>query len=179
MKNSLPNNLILFGYKSSGKTYFGKLLARELGKIFIDTDLLIEEMYVKKFHETLNCRQISIKIGEEGFRSLEKEIIKSLEQVTKTIISVGGGAVLNPENCLRLEKSGKLVFLEADKETIKQRIFSTGIPSFLDPRDPEQSFERMYEERKPIYSKISTYKVNVQGKTDQQVIDELTSIFHV
>lgn len=176
MKNSLHYNLILFGYKSSGKTYFGNLLAQELGKVFIDTDLLIEKLFEKKFHEELNCRQISIKIGEKGFRILEEEIIDSLEQVTKAIISVGGGAVLNPENCLRLEKNGKLVYLEVDKEIIKQRIFSSGIPSFLDPRNPEQSFEKMYEERKPIYSKVSKYKVNVQKKTDRQVLDELIVI---
>lgn len=176
MKNSLHSNLILLGYKSSGKTYFGKLLAQELGQIFIDTDQLIEELYEKKIHERLNCRQISIKIGEEGFRLLERKIIDSLGQVTKAVISVGGGAVLSPENCLRLRKNGKLVYLEVDKAIIKQRIFSAEIPSFLDPQDLEQSFEKMYAERKPIYLKVSTFKVSVQEKTDRQVLDELLII---
>lgn len=176
MKNSLHSNVILLGYKSSGKTYFGKLLAQELGEIFIDTDQLIEELYEKKFQEKLNCRQISIKIGKEGFRLLEREIIDSLGQVTKAVISVGGGAVLNPENCLGLRKNGKLVYLEVDKAIIKQRIFSGEIPSFLDPQDLEQSFEKMYEERQPIYSKVSTFKVSIQEKTDRQVLDELLII---
>lgn len=176
MKNSLHYNLILLGYKSSGKTYFGKLLAKELGEIFIDTDQLIEELYEKKFHVKLNCRQISITIGEEGFRSLEREIIDSLGQVTKAVISIGGGAILDPENCLKLRKNGKLVYLEVDREIIKERIFSGGIPSFFNPQDPERSFEKMYAERKPIYSKVSTFKVSIQEKTDRQVLDELIII---
>ena len=176
MNNQQHRSLILFGYKSSGKTHYGQLLSQELGSVFIDTDQWIEERYEKKIHEKLNCRQISIKIGEEGFRQLERIVIDSLDQMTNAIISVGGGAVLNLENCLKLGKIGKLVYLEADKEIIKQRIFNDGIPSFLDPHDPEKSFEKMYEERKPIYEKVSTFKVNVQGKTDPQVLDELKII---
>ena len=176
MTSTLHKNLILFGYKSSGKSYFGKLIAQELGVLFLETDELIEEMYEKKFHEKLNCRQISIKIGEDGFRLLEKKIIDSIEPESHAIISVGGGTVLNPDNCSKLKKNGKLIYLEVDKEIIKQRIFSNEIPSFLDPRDPERSFEKMYNERKPIYSQVGTFKVSIQKKTDRQVLDELIMI---
>ena len=166
-------NLILFGYKSSGKSFFGKLLAQDLECRFIDTDQLVEQLYKEEFQEEYNCRQISMKIGEAGFRNLEERVIDHLKEVANTIIALGGGAVLNPINCLKLEKLGRLVYLEADKETIKHRIFSTGIPSFLDPKDPEKSFERMYEERKPIYEKVSSFKIKIHGKTNQQVLDEL------
>lgn len=176
MEKGSPSNLILYGYKSSGKTYFGKLIAHELGKIFIDTDQLVEEFYEKQFCEKLDCRQISIKLGEEGFRNMETTVINSLEKKTDAIISVGGGAVLNPKNCLKLGTVGKLVYLQVDKELIRQRIFLNGIPSFLDPLDPYTSFEKMYEERKPIYSKISPFKVSLREKTDREVLDELTLI---
>lgn len=176
MKNGLRHNLILFGYKSSGKTYFGKLLSQELTSIFIDTDQLIEEFYEDKFYEKLDCRQISLKIGEQSFRNLEKIIIESLDNISNAVISVGGGAVLDAENCIKLKKNGKFVYLEQDKEVIKQRIFRNGIPSFLDPNDPERSFEKMYEERKPIYANVGNFKINVHGKTDRQVLDELLEI---
>lgn len=176
MKNELYQNLILFGYKSSGKTFFGSLLAKELEIPFIDTDQLVEKLYKKEFREECNCRQISIKMGESGFRMLEKRVIDDLSEVTNTIIALGGGAVLNSENCLKLEKLGKLVYLEADKETIKHRIFSDEIPSFLDPTDPEKSFEIMYEQRRPIYEKVSLFKIKIHGKTDQQILGELKSL---
>lgn len=176
MKNELDQNLILFGYKSSGKTFFGSLLAQEFEISFIDTDHLVEKLYKKEFREEGNCRQISLKMGETGFRMLERRVIDDLNEVTNTIIALGGGAVLNFENCLKLEKLGKLVYLEADKETIKQRIFSHGVPSFLDPRDPIRSFEIMYEQRRPIYEKVSSFKIKIHGKTNRQVLDELKSL---
>ena len=169
-------NLILFGYKSSGKTYFGKLLSQELGCGFVDTDQLVEDFYEKKFCKRLNCRQISIQIGEEGFRQLERYVIDSLEGVTNTVIAVGGGVVLNPVNCDSLSRNGKFVYLEVEKKIIKERIFREGVPSFLDSHNLERSFEAMHEKRKPIYENMGLFKVSVRGKTDRQVLDELQKI---
>ena len=129
----MKQNLILFGYKASGKTHFGKLLSKELGTLFIDTDQLIEEFYEKECGQKSDCRQISIKVGEEGFRELEKRVIQSLGQMIKAVISLGGGAILDLENRFRLEKLGKLIYLETDKEIIRKRIFSGGTPYFLIP----------------------------------------------
>jgi shikimate kinase len=173
MKNKSHPNLILFGYKSSGKTYFGKLLAQELECTFIDTDLLVE----KQFCETLDCRQICLKIGDEGFRQLEAGVIDSLGKTINAIVAVGGGAVLNPENCEKLKTFGRLVYLEVEREVIRQRIFKSGIPFFLNSDEPDKSFEVMYEERKPIYESVSSFKVSVQGKTDRQVLDELRWLY--
>ncbi|MDR3624107.1 MAG: shikimate kinase [Chlamydiales bacterium] len=171
-----PSNLILFGHKSCGKTYFGRLLTQELGHMFIDTDSSIEKLYEKEFHEQLNYRQIAIKIGQASFRMLERRIIDSLELTTLTTIAVGGGTVLNPENLSKLKMCGRLVYLEVNKEIIKQRIFLNGVPIFLDPHDPINSFEKMYDERNLIYNKISRFKVSIHGKTDQQVLTELKNI---
>lgn len=170
------HNLVLFGYKACGKTYFGKLLSEELGSTFIDTDNLIEEQFEKKYREKLTCRQITQKIGEKEFRKLEKFALYSLEQRNNMIISVGGGAVLDPYNCDKLKEIGKMVYLEISKDHLRQRIFNEGIPSFLDPKNPEISFEKMYNERKPIYEKIGVHKVNLQEKNDQQVLNELKAI---
>jgi shikimate kinase len=173
MKNEQSQNLILIGYKSSGKSFFGSLLAQELEIPFIDTDQWIEKLYKKEFQEECNCRHISIKMGESGFRMLEERVIDDLKEISNAIIALGGGAILNSENCLKLKRLGRLVYLEADKEILKRRIFINGIPSFLDPKDPENSFERMYEERRPIYEKVSSFKIKLQGKTDRQVLNEL------
>jgi shikimate kinase len=169
-------NLIIFGYKSSGKTYYGKLLAQKLQCIFIDTDQLIEELYEKQFQQKLNCRQIYLTIKEERFRQLEHEIIDSLKETSNSIIAVGGGTILSANNYLKLKKLGTLVFLEVEKKIIKERILSKEIPSFLDAKNPDTSFEKMYAERLLIYANIPSFKLKTQGKSDSQILDELISI---
>lgn len=168
----MAQNLILYGYKGCGKTYFGQLLAQELGFSFIDTDRFVEELYEKEAEAPLNCREISIKIKESGFRALERKVIQHLKEMHSAVIALGGGSVLCPENCLQLQKVGRLVYLNADKETIKERILSGPIPSFL----ASCTFEEMYEARKPIYEKVSPFSVSLQGKTDREVLDELKKL---
>jgi shikimate kinase len=171
-------NLVLFGFKKCGKTYYGKLLAQELNKTFINTDDLIEELYKMQFHEKLSCRQIFQKEGNEIFRFLETKAILSIKKELGAIISLGGGAPLEHKNLMVIQKLGKLVYLEADKDMLKQRMLSNEIPSFLDVNDPENSFEKMYAMRKPLYDQIKAVKVNIQEKRDQEILDILKKVFH-
>lgn len=166
-------NLILFGYKSCGKTYFARLLSQELGCRSIDTDQKIEELYEKECKQKLTCREIAESVGSEKFRELEARVIADLQIDEPTIISVGGGAVLNEINCENLRLLGKLVYLQAECEVIKQRIFSAGIPAFLDSNDPDASFHKMFDARQPIYDKVSQFRVTLKGKSDRQVLNEL------
>ncbi|HRD56225.1 MAG TPA: shikimate kinase [Parachlamydiaceae bacterium] len=148
------NNLILFGHKASGKTYFGKKLAKQQKKKFIDTDRLIEKHYQKEFQQTLKCREIFNRLGEKEFRLLEKIIIKNLKGIKNTIIAVGGGSLLDPENLKALKKLGTFMRVQTDKETVRQRIFKSGIPPFLESEDPENAFEKFYEMREAFFSQI-------------------------
>lgn len=167
------NPLVLIGYKGSGKTFFGSLLAQELGIPFVDTDRSIEALYKDEFRELLDCRGIFNKIGAQKFRELEEQAIVNIKEIPNVVVAVGGGAVLHPKNQVLLKTHGTLAYLEADKETIRKRMFENGIPSFLDSKDPNTSFEKMYEERKPIYERLASFKITLHGKTDRQVLDEL------
>lgn len=174
-------NLVLFGYKSSGKTYFGKRLASLLGRPFIDSDQKLEELYAHRFHENLFCREIMRREGESFFRSLEYEVIVALSQVKGAIIALGGGAVLREDSRDEVKSMGTLVYLDVDKEVLKARMLAPGmltqnIPSFLDQEHPEESFERMYKLREPIYNLISEIKVTVAGKSDSEVLGELKAL---
>lgn len=169
-------NIIFIGYKSSGKTYFGELLSKNLGWAFIDTDHVVESNYETSFGEKLSCREISLKLGEKTFRSLEAIAINALSKVKKTVVSVGGGAVLSAENVLKLQEIGIVVFLEADKEILKKRMFEKGVPAFLDKLDPEGSFEKMYQFRKLIYEQSCRFKITLKNKKDSAVLDELKAL---
>jgi shikimate kinase len=169
-------NIILIGFKGCGKTYFGSSLAKDLGFAFLDTDCLIEELYEKESCDRSSCRQIAKRIGEEGFRDLERRVIFSIEVMPKRVISVGGGAVLDKQNCQKLQAFGKLIYLETNKNILKERMFLSGIPSFLDADDPDGSFEKMYATRKGIYERLCSRKVVITGKTNSEVLFELKKI---
>jgi shikimate kinase len=167
-------NFILFGFKKSGKTHFGRLLAQELSREFVDTDNLIEKMFVNEYCESLCARNISLKIGEDGFRILEKRVIHSLKN-ENAIIAVGGGAVLDSENRNKLSSLGQLFYLKIDKETLKHRLLNAELPSFLDPKNLEISFEKMYAERKMIYEKIPAITIKTVGKNERDILEEIKS----
>lgn len=170
------SNFILFGFKACGKTYWGKRLAQAMGLSFIDTDERIEDLYFKQHGEKLLCRDIYGKIGAKAFRMLEYQVIVSLEGVTNSIIALGGGTILYSKNRKILEKMGLFIHLIVDKETLKKRIVSQAPSALLGERG--QYFEKAYRVREPLYQKISSRKVQLEGKKEHQILQMLTEITH-
>jgi shikimate kinase len=165
-------NLILFGFKGCGKTTLGRKLAERMRRPFVDTDDLVSELYAQASGERLTSRQITEQIGESGFRALEKQAIFSLDQVTDSIIALGGGAILDPENVKHLQKLGQMVYLEASPDTLKKRMMLEGLPSFL----KDTPFEQMYQHRKPIYESIAARRIQVDTLDQPGSIAALCSI---
>lgn len=169
-------NLILFGFKASGKTHFGKLLSIQMHRPFIDTDDLILELYLKEMGKKRSSREIHAELGEEKFRTLETRALHLLKDVKNSIIALGGGAVLNPENVTFLQTVGAMVYLKTSPETLKSRLFRKELPSFLDPKDPEGSFYKMVQERDPIYRSISARSIDTDGLDEAGVLAAIRSI---
>ncbi|MBP9841049.1 MAG: hypothetical protein KBC64_01330 [Simkaniaceae bacterium] len=166
-------NLILFGFKNCGKTYFGKLIAEELKLSYIDTDALIENL------NEMPCSRLYKMVGAEPFRQMEREAIHSLQSVSHSVISLGGGAVLDEKNVSFLQKIGRLVYLKVDKEILKQRMLrQSELPAYIDPQARETSFEIMYTERLPIYEGIQATKLDLTGKSNEKVLKELKEIYY-
>ncbi|MBM3183681.1 MAG: hypothetical protein FJZ64_00015 [Chlamydiae bacterium] len=166
-------NLILFGFKGCGKTHFGKLFAKKMHRKFIDTDDLIVECYTQK---NLTVREIYKKLGEEGFRALEKKALFSLKNVKDSIISLGGGAVLDPENVEFLQKLGCLIYLKTSKETLEKRLFKDEPPAFLNEKDPKGAFFKMVQERRPIYESIPATTIDCDNLDEAGVLAALQSL---
>jgi shikimate kinase len=169
-------NLILFGFKGCGKTHFGKQLAQKMHRRFIDTDDLIVSLFAKQTGQHTLPREIYIQIGASRFRMLEKEAIYSLLQVKDAVISLGGGAVLDPENVAALQKIGCLVYLVASAETLQKRMLKDKPPAFLDASDPQTSFHEMYQERRPIYESIPATRIDCDRLDEAGVIAALQSL---
>ena len=143
-------NIVLIGMPSCGKTTSGKLLAQELGKEFIDTDLEI----VKK--AGMQIPEIFEKFGEEYFRNLESEVIKELSVKQSLVIATGGGAVLRPENVDALRQNGKIIFIDRPLDmliTTDDRPLSSS----------RELLEERYYERYATYCFSCDVRINADG----------------
>lgn len=156
-------NLILFGFKGSGKTHFGKLLAHKLDRPFLDTDDLIVEIYGQT---GLSIRQIYHEVGETEYRVLEAEAIRRLEGQQNSVIALGAGAILNPVNRQQLEKLGKLIYLETSLETLIKR----KIDPAVGPIEP------LYHHRIPLYRAIPAIKINTDLFDETTILEKLYAL---
>jgi len=137
-------NIILTGVKGVGKTTWGKKLAEKVQYRFIDTDQEIEAMHFKREKEHLKCREIHQNFGEIYFRTLEKEVIFSLREAKKSIIALGGGAILSSTTRRSLPELGTIICLYLDSSEIEKKWAEIPNPTFL---KKGYDFQTAYKER--------------------------------
>ena len=147
-------NIVLTGMPGSGKSTVGKILARQMGREFVDTDTEIIRAAKKPIAD------IFAQKGEAYFRDLESQVIAQLSQRTGLVIATGGGAILREENVRHLRQNGRLYFLDRPVEAIcptKDRPLS---------RDRD-ALERRYEERYTRYTVTADTRIPVNGSPDE------------
>lgn len=109
--------IFIMGYMASGKTTFGKALAKRLGVTFIDLDNYIEEKKEKTITEIFSER------GEAGFRELEKDMLAlAVKEEGDAVIACGGGTPCFHNNIEFLNKSGLTIFLETSIPVLISRL---------------------------------------------------------
>jgi shikimate kinase len=149
-------NIVLVGFMGSGKTWVGKLLAERIGMPLLDMDSIIVERAGKSINE------IFAEDGEPHFRQLERELVKELAQTEGNIISTGGGIVLNPDNIADFEKTGLVVCLLVDAESVLDRVRNDDTRPLL-AGDKEKAIVELLESRKALYESV-THKINTSGR---------------
>lgn len=152
--NAKFTNIVLIGMPGSGKSKVGKLLAKKMGRSFIDTD----DIFVEKYG---NIRDFFRKYGEEEFRKKEIEIIDSLEDTYGSVISTGGGIVVKKKNYLPLKQNGKIYMIFRDLSKLPRR----GRPLSL----KANSMEEFYESRKDKYEYFMDLRFNNMGRIEDTV----------
>lgn len=143
----MNKNIILIGMSGAGKTTVGKVLSYKTKRAFLDIDGYIENK------NNMSISEIFEKFGAEHFRKLEAEACEIISKNYKnTIISTGGGAVLNPENMQYLKSSGKVIYINRSVESILTTLNAEKRP--LLKNNPDILYE-MYKERHPLYLKYA------------------------
>lgn len=163
-------NVVLIGYRGTGKTTVGKAVAARLGCELLSTDAEI----VKSAGQTIP--QIVEQHGWEYFRDLETKMCQELANKDGLVLDTGGGAILRPQNVDMLKRTGKLFWLTASVETIARRIGSdtqrpslTGTKSFID------EIQDVLRERTPKYQAAADHVIETEGRSVSQVTDEILS----
>jgi shikimate kinase len=161
-------NIVLVGFMGTGKTTVGKLIAQQTGMPLLDMDAMIEERAGKTINE------IFAEDGEPHFRILEREMVRELSALEGKIISTGGGIVLNPDNIADFERTGLVVCLLADAETVLERVKHDSTRPLL-AGDKEAKIVQLLATRKPLYEAIP-HCIDTSGRpspepTAQEIIE--------
>jgi shikimate kinase len=164
-------NIVLIGYRGTGKSTVGRLVGRRLGREVVSTD----EEIVKRARRTIP--EIVAQQGWDYFRDLESDICRELGSRDQLIIDTGGGAILRAQNVEALKKNGTLFWLTASVETITKRIGGdnqrpslTGTKSFVD------EIQDVLRERTPKYQAVADHTIVTDGLTTHELAETLLSL---
>ena len=160
-------NLVLIGYRATGKSLVGALLSKRLKRPFLDTDELIQ----KEADQTIP--DIVATKGWDYFRRLEKGVVARVSALDQHIIATGGGVVLDPENTARLRKTGFLVWLKADAATIKSRLAVDSSRPPLTGSDTVDEVSEVLHERLPAYRRAAHISIDTTNLSPAQIADSI------
>lgn len=163
----MNNNIILVGMPGVGKSTLGIILAKALGKEFVDTDILLQNLHHKLLQEIIKDEGIEI------FLQKEAALIKSLTY-SNTIIATGGSVILNQTAMEHLLKTGTIIYLDLDIEMITQRINNIETRGII--KDSKQSLHDIYQIRTPLYKKYANMTINCSHKDHEQVLNEIMTV---
>ena len=170
-------NIVLIGYRGSGKSAVGRELAGRLGWEFVDTDVLIEQ------RAGLTIREIFADRAEEGFRDLETRIVAEIAQRDRQVVSTGGGVLLRAENVAALKQNGRLVWLTAPAEVLWRRII--GDIRRLETR-PQMDFaaglvevREALKQRNPVYRQVADVTVDTTDRSVANIVERILTRVHL
>lgn len=166
-------NLVITGFSGTGKSLVAMDVALRLNWDFLDTDDEIVKQTGKPIAEIFR------QDGEGKFRELEHEMIRKACQQRQTVIAIGGGAIVDPQNYELLAKTGLIVCLEAKPETIYERLFreaarspETEVRPLLATDNPLERIRQLKASRQPYYAKAN-WTIHTDGLSVSEVADEV------
>jgi shikimate kinase len=162
------------GYRCTGKTSAGRLLAAKLQRPFFDTDELIRTYSGKTVQELVE------EGGWDLFRREEKRVVIDLSSRDGCVIGLGGGAVLDGENMRSLRLKGFFVWLTAEARAIRKRMI--GDEKSFEQRPPlsgeslEEEIRSLLKKREPLYMKIADCRIDTTNRSIEGVTEEILRI---
>lgn len=160
-------NIYLIGFMGAGKSTVAKELAAKTGARRIEMDQMIVEQ------QGMAISEIFEKYGEEHFRDLETELLRSFLKEENLVVSCGGGSVLRDENARLMKESGRIVLLTAAPETIYERVRHSTERPILNGNMNVAFIRELMEKRRERYETVADQTIATDGKTAAEICREI------
>jgi shikimate kinase len=167
-------NIVLIGYRGTGKSVVGEILGRNLGMKYVEVD--------KKIIETagMSIPEIVEKYGWSGFRDLESKVVQQLSRYDHLIIDTGGGVIERPENVPSLKVNSYIFWLKASVDTIVARIQSdTQRPSLTAGKTFIEEIGEILNQRLPKYKMAAQFEIDTDHLTPEQVANTIMEMLSI
>lgn len=165
-------NLVLIGYRGTGKSTVGKLLAQRLGYRYVGLDDEIVRLAGRTIPEIVEAG------GWETFRDLEAEVVRQTAVLDRCVLDTGGGVVLRDENVRHLQRNGVLFLLVSEIGDIVARIESgTSRPSLTGNKSFTVEVEEVLRERQPKYQAAARHVIDTSRLPSAEAVDLIEELF--
>jgi shikimate kinase len=177
LQNSITHSRIaLIGYRCTGKSTIGELLASRLGFLFSDTDHQIETTHQQ------TIQQIFTLEGEASFRQKESNILKSILSSENHVIATGGGIILAEDNRDMLRSLCWIVWLQASPQTIWKRIQADQKSYSRRPNltiGGLAEIEQVFQNRVSLYSEMSNFSISTEELSPEDLADRILAAWNL
>lgn len=162
------NNLIIEGFIGSGKGSVARITGKKLKLPVVDIDRLISEK-VKMTTADLYSR-----LGEPYYRAMETIMLSDLAAMDeRCVIVLGSGVAMMPQNKEYLEKLGTVYYIKLKQQTILSNMKESKKHNWIRTENWDEQVAKLYKEREPAYRKTADVVITADGKTPEQIADEI------
>jgi shikimate kinase len=161
-------NIVLIGYRGTGKSVVGAIVARRLGMRYIGMDAAIVESAGMPIPEIVG------NLGWPGFRDLESAQVRKFSVQDNIVIDTGGGVIERKENVEELQKNAMIFWMKARVDTIVSRIHGDSQrPSLTPGKSFTEEVSEVLERRTPLYRSAAHHEIETDDLTPEQIAERI------
>lgn len=164
------SGVVLIGYRGTGKSTVGALLAQRLGRPFVDLDRAIEAA------AGCSIAALFANQGEPAFRDWEERMIAEESDQGEKVLATGGGAILRESNRIALRRHGVVIWLSAAPEVIAERLRGDAERPALTSLGTLGEVRDVLAARAPLYQSLADREVSTEGRSPEEVVATILGI---
>ena len=170
----MKRHLYLAGFRGTGKSAVGRELSARLARPLVDLDAEVQRMANRSIAEIFG------NLGEPEFRRLESEALASVSDLDRAaVVSLGGGAVLRPENRDLIRRTGVCVLLSASAETIAARIQADAASAAQRPALTDlaalEEIRHLLAARRSVYESVADLRIETDNRDIAAIVEQIAS----